>query len=58
MRFEAKHQSFKHLAKVIGNYKNIAKSLAYRHQRQMCYNLSSGYLLDITETGPGKQKLL
>ena len=55
MRFEAKHRYFKQVAKVIGNFKNIAKTLASRHQRYMCYVLSSPgrFLQDELEVGPG-----
>ena len=46
MRYEAKHSHFKHLARVIANFKNMAKTLAMRHQMYMCYHLSNpvGYL--------------
>ena len=37
MRYEAKHSYFKQLARVIGNFKNMPKSLANRHQHYMCY---------------------
>ena len=30
---------FKHLARVVRNFKNIAKTLAHRHQNYMCYQL-------------------
>ena len=39
MRFEAKHSYFKKLAKVIGNFTNVAQTLSYRHQHWMCYKL-------------------
>lgn len=54
LRFEAKHQHFKRVAKVVGNFTNIAKTLAYRHQRYMCYKLSNPkcYLKDFIEFGP------
>ena len=39
MRFEAKHSYFKHIARVIGNFKNIPKTMALRHQHFMCYQL-------------------
>jgi hypothetical protein len=55
MRFEAKHQYFKHIARVIGNFKNLSKSLAFRHQRHMCYILADPEALTKTdlECGPG-----
>ncbi|XP_028413349.1 uncharacterized protein LOC114536220 [Dendronephthya gigantea] len=37
MRFEAKHRYFKRLASFIGNYKNVAYTMATRHQGQQCY---------------------
>ena len=36
MRYESKHAYFKHLA---GNFKNILKTLAIRHQRYACLQL-------------------
>ena len=55
MRYEAKHRFFKQIAKVTGNFKNIAKSLSFRHQRHICYVLSNpaSFLLENIETGPG-----
>ena len=46
MRYEAKHSYFKHLARVLGNFKNIAKTLADHHQLFMCYQMCdpSSYL--------------
>ena len=46
MRYEAKHSYFKHLARVLGNFKNIAKTLAEHHQQYMCYQMAepSNYL--------------
>ena len=59
MRYEAKHSYFKRLAKNAYNFKNIAKTLAKRHQHLMCYYLSStgdghGFLDDSTSTGRGQ----
>ena len=39
MRYEAKHSYFKQLARVLGNFKNISKTLASRHQHYMCYEM-------------------
>ena len=39
MRYEAKHSYFKQLARVMGNFKNISKTLAERHQHYMCYHM-------------------
>ena len=41
MRFEAKHQYFKKVASVVCNFKNIAGTLASRHQMKQCYDYSS-----------------
>ena len=40
MRYEAKHQHFKHLANTIGNFINICHTLAIRHQCYQCYYLN------------------
>ena len=40
MRFEGKHRYFKKTAQTLGSFKNIAKTVAIRHQRYMCYKLS------------------
>lgn len=49
---------FKRWAKIMGNFKNIAKTLAMHHQRNLCYELVGGtsYLHSATTTGPGKLK--
>ena len=54
MRYEAKHRYFKQTAKVLGIFKNISKTLAQRHQRYMCYILStpSTFLSDKHVSGP------
>ena len=36
MRYEAKHRYFKQLASILGNFTNVAYSLAVRHQRLQC----------------------
>jgi len=41
MRYEAKHQYFKAVASTLGNFINIAFSLAGRHQMLQCYQFSS-----------------
>ena len=52
MRHEAKLNIFKRASR-IGNFKNIALSLASRHQRLLCYELSTGKLLQSPiECGP------
>lgn len=37
MRFEAKHNFFRRLSHIVSNFKNICKTMAYRHQLFMCY---------------------
>lgn len=56
MRYEAKHHYFKKIARTIGNFKNIAKSVAFRHQRHICYVLSEPdmFLKDRIELGRGQ----
>ena len=58
MRFEAKHKYFKKMAQTLGNFTNIAKSLANRHQRYMCYKMTcSVQFLKVPDTyGPGLPK--
>ena len=41
MRFEAKHQYFKKLSSVGRNFKNIAKTLAKRHQLRQCWEFTA-----------------
>ena len=54
MRFESKLQFFKR-ASHLGNFKNIALTVAQRHQRWLCYQLASGNLLRPNfECGPQK----
>ena len=54
MRFEAKHQYSKFLPSSMGNYINIAHSLALRHQTYQCYVLQDDNALSSTvECGPG-----
>lgn len=59
MRYEAKHRYFKNLAKKSWNFKNMAKTLAMRHQRLMCYYMNSGssYLEDVVSIGTGMHSL-
>ncbi len=53
MRQEAKLSFFKR-ASHLGNFKNIACTLARRHQRWICYQSASGFLMDSPcECGPG-----
>lgn len=41
MRYEAKHRYFKQLAGILGNFTNVAYSLAMRHQRLQCLKVDS-----------------
>lgn len=53
IRHEAKLNFFKQVTK-LDNFKNIALSMANRHQRWICYELASGSLLSKPlECGPG-----
>ena len=55
MRNEAKLNIFKQAVR-LGNFKNIAFSVANRHQRLLCYELASGHLLNSpNEYGPCNQ---
>lgn len=52
MRLEAKLHLLKNAGRV-SNFKNISQSIAFRHQRLMCYELSSGSVLSSPiECGP------
>lgn len=57
MRYEGKHKKFKKIAITIGNFKNIEKSVAFRHQRSMCHMMASrtSFLGKNTAFGNGKQ---
>jgi hypothetical protein len=41
MRFEGKHNYFKDMAHRVKCFKNIPKTMAHRHQEQLCYYLNS-----------------
>lgn len=55
MRYEAKHKYFKKIAQTLGNYTNIAKTVATRHQRYMCYKMTCRvrFLQEEDMFGPG-----
>ena len=55
MRYEAKHRYFKRWAGIMGNFKNIPKSLVAHHQRYICYKLlqEETYLSAPESVGPG-----
>lgn len=53
MRFEAKNSYFKQIAQAGSNFKNIAYSVAKRHQRLMCgYLQGKLFSYDDLECGP------
>lgn len=56
MRYEAKHSYLKQLAQNLGNFINIAWTLASRHQKWQCYHWLSDEPLGQVEPeiGPGK----
>jgi len=43
MRFESKHQRCKKLLHISGNFKNVLKSCAFRHQLDLSYRLLKNY---------------
>ena len=52
IRYEAKLNFFKQCSR-LANFKNISLSLSNRHQRWICYELSSGNILQANlECGP------
>lgn len=54
MRFEAKHGFFKRLAHITCNFRNICKTMAFRHQMLLCYNLLCEHIFTHhKEIGPG-----
>ena len=58
MRFEAKHQYFKSVAASVGNFVNIAHTLATRHQMLQCYLFSSENVLKQEVILPNSGKLI
>ena len=57
MRFEGKHNFFKDIAHRVKGYKNIAKTMAERHQESACYSRNSSQVgsqyCKQSKTGPG-----
>ena len=55
MRYEARHKYFKKIAQILGNFKNIEKTVAGRHQRYMCYKMTctTHFLRSENEYSPG-----
>ena len=58
MRFEAKHLYFKQVAARTNNFKNICKTLAFRHQMKQCYLLTSKDILRQNEQMTGLHSVL
>ena len=53
-RFESKHRYLKQLATRLGNFKNLAFTLATRHQSYQCYLMRENALgSESLEMGPG-----
>ncbi|XP_064474056.1 uncharacterized protein LOC135388428 [Ornithodoros turicata] len=46
MRFEGKHQYFKDMARKLHSFKNVTRTLAYRHQYLQAYILSEAFKTD------------
>lgn len=56
MRYEAKHNHLKKLAQNVGNFINVAWTLANRLQYWQCYQWSNDAILaDNFDVGPGDQ---
>ena len=55
MRYEARYKYFKKIGQILGNFKNIEKTVAVRHQRHMCYKMTccNNFLGGENEFGPG-----
>eukprot|EP00112_Aurelia_sp_Birch-Aquarium-sp1_P011911 Seg250.10 transcript_id=Seg250.10/GoldUCD/mRNA.D3Y31 product="hypothetical protein" protein_id=Seg250.10/GoldUCD/D3Y31 len=49
MRFEAKHKYFKNVAKITHNFRNIAATLASRHQLRQCLEMNLENIIDVSE---------
>lgn len=59
MRFEAKHNFFKRVSNVTCNFRNICKTMAFRHQIAQCHNLMCGTVMSHnTEVGRGHSTFL
>lgn len=60
MRFEAFHNFSRRLSHIVCNFQNIAKTLAYRNQILLCYNVMSKKTLveREDEVGPGESVIL
>lgn len=59
MRYEAKNKYFKKIAVSLGNFKNIGKTVATRHQRYMCYKTTCGtFFGENTAYGSGNNTVI
>ena len=60
MRFEAKHNFFRRLSHIVCNFKNICKTMAYRHQYAQCYRfyMNKDINESAVEVGTGRTMLL
>lgn len=58
MRFEARHQIFKDLAKNTNCFKNVCQTLAKRFQRIMAINLKNHVINKFDVTGPAEEMLV
>ena len=59
MRFEAKHNFSRRLSHIVCNFQNIAKTLAYRNQINLTYNLlANKTFCESNAVGPGTSVLL
>ena len=53
MRFEAKHNFFRRLSHIVCCFKNICKTMAYRHQMYLCYRFYSQEHIDAKQLEVG-----
>ena len=58
MRFESKHQYFKHIANGQNNFRNICRTFADRHQSKQCWEFTSLDLLHQDEESSGWSPVL
>lgn len=60
MRFEAKHNFVRRLSHIICNFRNVAKTLAFRSQMQLCHSIMCKHTMSerSIEIGPGESVIL
>ena len=48
------------MAQIIGNFKNVEKTVAHRHQRYMCYRMTctKPFLGTVVSFGPGMHAII